>query len=77
MGLPMFSMTWEQIMDLIGGIKYVENRPGGRSPNQGKDKTARKNTRNDISEETNVPAIADQLSTEDHVLLGRKIDTTA
>ena len=30
-------------MDLIGNIKYVENRPGGRKPDQGRNKPAKKN----------------------------------
>ena len=73
----MFSIAWEQIMDLIGSIKYVENRPGGRNPNQGKGTFAPKNARNDAAEEKNTPVVADKLSAEGGILLGLKIDTTA
>lgn len=77
MDLPMFSIAWEQIMDLIGGIKYVGNTSGGRNPNHGKDKAARKETHNDAADDTNASAVANQLSAERHALLGRKVDTTA
>ncbi len=64
-------------MDLIGGIKYMENRPGGRKPNHGKGKSVQKNTRNDVAGEKNAPADASHSLTEGDTRLGRKVDTTA
>jgi len=64
-------------MDLIGSIKYTENRLGGRKPNQGKGKSVQKNTRNDAVDEKNTQADANHSPTEYGTRLGRKIDTTA
>ena len=64
-------------MDLIGGIKYVENRLGGRNPSQSRAKSAQKNARNEAPEEVNASVIADNMSAEGEILLGRKVDTTA
>lgn len=64
-------------MDLIGGIKYMENRPGGRKPNHGKGKSVQKNTRDDAADEKNAPADANHSSTHRHTRLGQKVDTTA
>jgi hypothetical protein len=64
-------------MDLISSIKYAENSLGGRNPNQGKGKSARKDTRNDAAVDANAPAVADRLSADGDALLGRKVDTTA
>ena len=68
---------WEQIMDLIGNIKYLENRPDGRKPGHGKVKPVQKNSRADATDETNVPAVAGPTSTERDTRLGRQVDTTA
>jgi hypothetical protein len=76
-GLPMLLMAWEQIMDLIGGIKYVENRPGGRKPDHGRGKSAQKNSRNDVVDEKHASADANHSSTDHDSRLGRKVDTTA
>jgi hypothetical protein len=73
----MLPITWEQIMDLIGGIKYVENRPGGRKPDHGRGKSVQKNARNDVVEEKNAPADANHSLTDHDSRLGRKVDTTA
>lgn len=76
-GLPMFSITRDPIMDLISSVKYAENGLGGRNPNQGKGKSARKETRNDAAVNTDAPVAADRLSAERDTLRGRKVDTTA
>ena len=64
-------------MDLIGSIKYIENRLGGRKPNHGKGKFAQKNTRKEAMDEKNDQTDANHFSTEYDTRLGRKIDTTA
>jgi hypothetical protein len=69
--------TWEQIMDLIGSIQYMENRLGGRKPNQGKGKPAQEKTRNDAGDERNAQSDANHYSIECDTWLGRKVDTTA
>ena len=73
----MLSMTWEQIMDLIGGIKHMENSLGGRKPDQGKEKSVQKNIRADAAEEKNAPADANNSATDCDTRLGQKVDTTA
>ena len=64
-------------MDLIGSINYIENRLGGRKPNQGKGKPAQKNNRNEAMEEKSVQADSSHPPTEYDTRLGRKIDTVA
>jgi hypothetical protein len=64
-------------MDLIGGVKYLENRLGERRPNQGKRKAAQKNAGGDAVGENHAPAPPDDSSTECDTQLGRKVDTTA
>jgi len=64
-------------MDLIGSINYIENRLGGRHPNQGKRKSAQKSPRSDTENAKNTPADANQPTTEYEPRLGRKLDTTA
>jgi hypothetical protein len=64
-------------MDLIGSINYIENRLGGRKPNQGRGKPAQKNNRNDAVEEKTTQTDSVQAPTEYDTRLGRKIDTTA
>jgi len=64
-------------MDLIGSIKFIENRLGGRKPNQGKGKSAQKNTSNDAVDEKNTQADASHSSTGYDPRLGLKVDTTA
>ena len=64
-------------MDLIGSIQYIENRLGGRKPNQGKGKPAQKNTRDDAKNEKSADADASHSPTEYDTRLGQKIDTTA
>jgi hypothetical protein len=77
MGLPMFQIAWEQIMDLISSIKYAENGLGGRRPNQDRGKFVRKEISNETLDDANVPAVDNPVSAESDVLLGRKVDTTA
>jgi hypothetical protein len=64
-------------MDLIGSINYIENRLGGRKPNQGKAKPAPKKSGNDAVEEQHSHADADQPLTEYDTRLGHKLDITA
>ena len=64
-------------MDLIGSVNYIENRLGGRKPDQGKGKPARKNSRNESLEEKSIQENASQPPAEYDTRLGRKIDTTA
>ena len=64
-------------MDLIGSIKFTENRLGGRKANHGKGKPAQKNTGNDAVDEKNSQADTHHSLTEHDARLGRKIDTTA
>ena len=64
-------------MDLIGSIKYMDNRLGGRKPNHGKGKFVQKNPRDDAVGERNAQVDANHSSTEHDTRLGRKVDTTA
>jgi hypothetical protein len=64
-------------MDLIGSVNYIENRLGGRKPNQGKGKPAQKNNRNDAVDEKSIQSDSSHPPTEYDTRLGRKIDTTA
>jgi hypothetical protein len=64
-------------MDLIGSVNYIENRLGGRKPNQDKEKPAQKNIRKAASDEKGNQADHNQPQTEYDLRLGRVIDTTA
>jgi hypothetical protein len=64
-------------MDLIGSINYIENRLGGRKPNQGRGKPAQKNSRNDSMEKKSNPEDPSHPATEYGTRLGSKIDTVA
>jgi len=64
-------------MDLVGSIQYMENRLGGRKPNQGKGKPAQKNKHNDAVDDKNNQTDSSHASSEYDNRLGRKIDTTA
>jgi len=64
-------------MDLIGSITYLENRLGGRKPNQGKTKPAPKKPGNAATDEKSAHADTDQAITEYDTRLGHKLDTTA
>lgn len=64
-------------MDLIGNIQYVENRFGGRNPNQNKGKLAQKNTPHNTVPEKDTPVDSTPSPTENDTRLGRKIDITA
>lgn len=63
-------------MDLIGNIKFIENRLGWRKPDRSKGKPAQKNTGNDAADEKNAQADAPHPS-ENNTRLGLKVDTTA
>lgn len=64
-------------MDLIGSIQYIESRLGGHKSNQGRKRSAQKNTRTDAPDEKKEQADARQFSSEYDARLGRKVDTTA
>ncbi len=64
-------------MDLIGSVKFIENRLGRRKPNHAKVKSAQKNTGNDAMDEKNIQTDANHSSTECDTRLGLKVDTTA
>ena len=64
-------------MDLIGSINYIENRLGGRKPDQGKGKPAQKSSRDDSVEEKSIQENTNPSPTEYDTRLGRKIDTIA
>jgi len=63
-------------MDLISSVKYAENSLGGRRPSQDRGKSARKETRNETSDDANAPALANPVPAESDILLGRRVDTT-
>jgi hypothetical protein len=75
--MPMISIGWDQIMDLVGGIKHMENRLGGRRPDHGKGEHAQKNTRNEAPIDEHSAALADHPATVGDIWVGRKVDTTA
>lgn len=64
-------------MDLIGSINYIENRLGGRKPNQGRGKPAQKKAPNHVEDEQIIQTDSEHPATEQGVRLGRVIDTTA
>lgn len=64
-------------MDLVGSINYIENRLGGRNPNQGKGKPAQKKIRTDAADDKNHQADSGNPPSEYDARLGQKIDTTA
>jgi hypothetical protein len=64
-------------MDLIGDIKYLANRLGGRKPNHGKRHSVQKTTHNHAVDEKNDPTVASHSSPEFDTQLGRKVDITA
>ncbi len=63
-------------MDLIGSIKYIEGRFGGRKHSQSKGRRVQKNTRNDAEDEKNAQSKASHLSAEYDARLGRKVNIT-
>ena len=64
-------------MDLIGSINYIENRLGGRKPNQGREKPAQKNARSEAAGEKDASTESAGTANNHDSRLGRKIDTTA
>jgi len=73
----MLPITRGQIMDLIGSINFMENRLGGRKPNQGKGKGVQKNTSKDAVGENNSQADTNHALTEYDARIGGNVDTTA
>lgn len=67
----MLSIASEQIMDFIGGIKYMDNGLGRRRPNQGKHKSVKTRV------ESGTRARESRPSVECDTRRGRKVDTTA
>lgn len=63
-------------MDLIGSIKYIENRFGGRKRNPGKEKSVQKNIRNDVVSEKSALPEAYPSSAEYDARLGRMVNIT-
>ncbi|MDO8811810.1 MAG: hypothetical protein Q7J38_07265 [Gallionella sp.] len=64
-------------MDLIGSIKYIENRFGGRKHSQSKGKPVQKNIRNNAESEKNAQSNTYHSSAEYDARLGRKVNITA
>lgn len=63
-------------MDLVGSIKYIESRFGGRKRNPGKDKPVQKNIRNDGENKKNAQSDAYPSSAEYDARLGRMVNIT-
>ena len=63
-------------MDLIGSIKYIESRFGGRKRNPGKEKSVQKNIRNDVVNEKSARPEAYPSSAEYDARLGRMVNIT-
>ena len=64
-------------MDLIGNIKYIENRLGERKSSLGKRKATQKNSHPGHVDEKNPQTDAGHSSEKDDIRLGREVDTTA
>lgn len=64
-------------MDLIGSVNYIENRLGGRKPNQDRGKPAQKIIRKEAVDDKSSQADSSHPQTEYDTRLGRKIDITA
>jgi len=64
-------------MDLIGSIKYIESRFGGRKHSHNKGKSAQKSIRSDAMGEKNAQSNSYHSLAEYDVRLGRKVNVTA
>lgn len=64
-------------MDLVGGIKHMENRLGGRRPDHGKRKPAQEHAHDEVLNDEHSAAHADRPATTGDIWVGRKVDTTA
>lgn len=64
-------------MDILGSIKLIENRLGGRYPNQTKNKSASENNHPNGIQGKKRNAKPSRSSAWDEIQLGRNIDTTA
>lgn len=66
------------IMDMIGGIKGMDNRPGEREPGQGKSTPAQKRAaKGDSRVQNAATAAADPAPIAHDARLGHKVDTSA
>ena len=63
-------------MDLIGSIKYIESRFGGRKHNQRKSKPEQQKIRSDALGENGTQPDACYLPAEYEARLGRKVNVT-
>lgn len=61
-------------MDLVGGIKYLENRLGGRKPNHGKGKSGQKNSRSEAVQQKSAQADSNSSTAASSARLRQKID---
>jgi hypothetical protein len=61
-------------MNLIGSIKYIESRFGGRKHSHNKEKSAQKNIRNDAVGEKNARSNSYCSLAEYDARLGRKVN---
>lgn len=64
-------------MDLIGSINYIENRLGGRKPNQDRGKPAPKTPRNNAVDGQHTQTDSSHSATEPDARIGQKIDIIA
>ena len=64
-------------MDLIGNIKFIENRLGGRKPKHDKGKSAQKDIHSGAADEKSAQADTGHSTTGHDTRLGRKVNTTA
>ncbi len=64
-------------MDLIVGVKRIENSPGGRQSGHGREEHAHKNKRIEAADGNGHQAEATHSPAEYDSRLGRKLDTTA
>lgn len=64
-------------MDLVGSIKYMENRLGGRKHSYKKGKPAQKNTHSNTVEEQDAQSSTYHPSSGDDARLGQKVNVTA
>lgn len=64
-------------MDLIGSIKYIESRFGGRKHSHNKGKSAQKSIRNNATGAKNTQSNTYHSLAEYDARLGRKVNITA
>ena len=64
-------------MDLIGNVKHIENKLGGRNQYQARNKLAPKNNHSDEAKNPSQPEVKNITPLDDECKLGRNIDTSA